>query len=269
MADPQDAQQADSSIAQAASVLEEAARREKYRLERLAAVQAELKKFQDSFKKENGGGGSGRLKAPVQARKDKLTSAIKRLQDGYLPGEAQPPQPRGSADLLADVRQHAQYHAPAQPPPGGRPIGRASTSGASTSGSASGVRPASHGTTSAPDRDTGDVSAELEKAHYYKVRGRDGADEQCRGAHRWREPRAPGSGARPAPVAHYGQQVWQVGARGGVWPRSDGSKGLLRAAAEAAHARPAAGTRHRGTRAARPLRGHARAAWAAAKPGAR
>ena len=43
------------SVAEAAAVLEEAARREAYRLQLLGEKQAELKKFKESLKKENGG----------------------------------------------------------------------------------------------------------------------------------------------------------------------------------------------------------------------
>ena len=75
------------------------------------------------------GTGSGRLKGHLQAKKDKLDRAIKRLEDNILPGETVPPPPMGRAQLLAGVQQHAQWHAPAQPPPGGRPLGSASTSG--------------------------------------------------------------------------------------------------------------------------------------------
>ena len=43
------------SVAHAGSVLEEAARRDTYRLRLLAEKQAELNKFQESLKRENGG----------------------------------------------------------------------------------------------------------------------------------------------------------------------------------------------------------------------
>ena len=52
---PKDAQPAAGSVAEAAAVLEEAAWREAYRLQLLGEKQAELKKFKESLKKENGG----------------------------------------------------------------------------------------------------------------------------------------------------------------------------------------------------------------------
>ena len=75
------------------------------------------------------GTGSGRLNGHEQAIENGLDQAIERLEEGYLPGEAGPPPPMGREQLLAGVQQHAQWHAPAQPPPGGRPLGSASTSG--------------------------------------------------------------------------------------------------------------------------------------------
>ena len=129
------------------------------------------------------GPGSGRLPGPLQKQKDSLMAAIKRLEDGLLPGESLPPPPKSKEQLAAGVRQNAQYHAAAQPPPSGRPsIGGGNVSsaqGASSESSASSARGASSasgasarpddGTTRAPDRDTGDTSPELMKANYYKV----------------------------------------------------------------------------------------------------
>jgi hypothetical protein len=75
------------------------------------------------------GTGSGTLNGHEQAIENRLDQAIKCLEDGHLPGEAGPPPPMGRAQLLEGVQQHAQWHAQAQPPPGGRPLGSASTSG--------------------------------------------------------------------------------------------------------------------------------------------
>ena len=75
------------------------------------------------------GTGSGTLNGHEQAIKNGLDQAIKRLEEGYLPGEAGPPPLMGREQLLAGVQQHAQWHVPAQAPPGGRPLGSASTSG--------------------------------------------------------------------------------------------------------------------------------------------